>query len=178
MRAFKAFQIFKRWRNEEDGLAAVEAAMIFPLMLLMMLGIVDVGNAILANQKTVRASQVVADLISRGSGVTQDQIDEAVTAGRLAFEPLNSASYGVDIVSIRFDDDSNGQIVWRETVNMPGVADPLTSTDSLAAPNEGTVMVTVKYDFVPLFGNFILSELTMQEVAFARGRNSSVVNLN
>ncbi|MEZ5919361.1 MAG: hypothetical protein R3D66_05490 [Alphaproteobacteria bacterium] len=46
------------------------------------------GNAILANQKAIRSSQVVADLITRARSVNSTDIDEAVEAGRLAFEPL------------------------------------------------------------------------------------------
>ena len=46
--------------QEEDGMAAVEAAYIFPILLTMMLGVFDLGNGIIANQKTIRASQVTA----------------------------------------------------------------------------------------------------------------------
>lgn len=174
----KFYQIFMRWGREEEALAAVESALIFPVMLVMMLGIVDAGNAILANQKAVRASQVVADLVARASSLTQGDVDEAVAAGRLAFEPMDASSYGVDIVSIRFDENSVGQIVWRETVNMPAADSPLSDSDALAAANEGAVMVSVQYVYTPIFGNFIMPEYTMNEVAFTRGRNSAVVNLD
>lgn len=169
--------LFSRWRREESGLAATEAALIFPVMLIMLLGIVDAGNAIVLNQKALRASQVVADLVARGSSVSAAGLNEAVIAGRLAFEPFDATSYGVDIVSVRFDEDENPQIVWRETVNMMGVANPLDRVQELSAPNEGAVMVAVQYVYEPIFGDFIIPTITMSEIAFARGRNSSVVNL-
>lgn len=169
-------RILKKWVKEENGLAAVEAALIFPIMLVLMLGVVDLGNAILANQKAVRASQVVADLIARNNTVTQAEVNEAIEAGRLAFEPLNSTSYGVDIVSIRFDEDAEGEIVWRDTVNMSPVSDPLGSVDALATENEGVVMVSVQYVFDPVFANFTISGFTMREVGFSRGRSTPVIN--
>ena len=46
------FSIFKSWKDGDEGMAAVEAAMIFPIMLSMLLAIFDLGNGILANQKT------------------------------------------------------------------------------------------------------------------------------
>ena len=52
------------WK-QDDGLAAIEAALVFPLLLTMLMGTFDLGNAILANTKVVRASQVVADLVTR-----------------------------------------------------------------------------------------------------------------
>lgn len=168
------FNIFKSWKDGEEGMAAVEAAMVFPIMVVMLLGVFDLGNAILTNQKALRASQVVADLIARNGVVSDQDIDDAIEAGRLAFEPLNSSSYGVDIISIRFDDDENGEIVWRETVNMPGVANPLGDVDALKDENEGVVMVAVRYDFEPRFAKF-LDDIPMNEVAFSRGRRSPVV---
>ena len=74
------FSIFKSWKDGDEGMAAVEAAMIFPIMLSMLLAIFDLGNGILANQKTIRASQVVADLITRQGIVTDDDIFEAIGA--------------------------------------------------------------------------------------------------
>lgn len=166
---------FIRWKKEDDALAAVEAAMIFPIMLTMLMGIFDMGYGILANQKAVRASQVVADLIARNNVVSDAEVTEAVEAGRLAFEPLDSTSYGVDIVSIRFDEDANAEILWRETVNMPSVPDALSAVEALEDSNEGVVMVSVRYVYEPLFAGFVVNEMTMNEVAFSRGRSTPAI---
>jgi len=170
------FSIFKSWKDGDEGMAAVEAAMIFPIMLSMLLAIFDLGNGILANQKTIRASQVVADLITRQGIVTDDDIFEAIEAGRLALEPLDSSSYGVDIVSVRFDEDENINILWRETVNMPPAADPYTAVAPLVEANEGVLMVSVRYVYEPLFTAFISNDIEMGEVAFSRGRSSPSIS--
>ncbi|PCI57156.1 MAG: hypothetical protein COB36_02500 [Alphaproteobacteria bacterium] len=168
-------RILSEWMKEKEGVAAIEAAMIFPIMLMMFLGVFDAGNAILANQKTVRASQVVADLITRKSVVSATDVTEAISAGRLALEPLDSSSFGIDIVSIRFDEDANSSIEWRETVNMGSLPDALGAVEALEDEDEGVVMVSVKYVYTPLFSSFISGPLTMNEVAFSRGRRTPVI---
>ena len=168
-------RFFKRFWCEKDAVAAIEAAMIFPIMLTMLLGVFDMGNAILMNQKTIRASQVTADLISRNRSVDAAIVTEAVEAGRLAFEPQGSEGYGYDIVSIRFDDDGNPQIVWRETDGMDPMSDVLADVMSLSEPGNGVLVVGVEYEFHPTFAGFVMDTFTMQEVAFARGRKSPVV---
>ncbi|PCK00561.1 MAG: hypothetical protein COA45_01945 [Zetaproteobacteria bacterium] len=172
---FQIKKILSRWKTGRDGVAAIEAAMIFPLMLAIFLSVFDAGNALLANQKTVRASQVVADLITRKNIVSTDDVDEAIRAGRLAMEPLDSTSFGVDIVSIRFDEDANSSIVWRETVNMGSIPDALTAVSALEDEDEGVVMVSVEYVYTPLFASFISGSFTMREVAFSRGRRTPVI---
>lgn len=171
----KIKHILKRWINEQDALAGVEAALIFPMMLVLFVGVFDAGNAILANQKAVRASQVVADLIARQNIVSSSDLTEAIRAGELAFEPLNTDSYGVDIVSIRFDEDADSEIVWRTTQNMTPVPDPLGAVTALEEANEGVIMVSVVYEFNPMFSALAIGDIEMREVAFSRGRSASVV---
>ncbi|MCF8495402.1 MAG: pilus assembly protein [Alphaproteobacteria bacterium] len=173
-RPFRNF--WSAWRRDESGLAAAEAGLIFPILLVLLLGTFDMGNALLAGQKTIRASQVTADLITRERSVTTDQITEAVEAGELALQPYATDTYGVDIVSVEFDEDAEPQIVWRETRNMTPVPDVLTAVDALAEPDGGVLVVTVQYLFEPVFSNFVIGDIAMQERAFSRGRRSAVVN--
>ncbi len=168
-------KLLARWIGEEDAIAAVEAAMIFPIMLTLFMGVYDAGFAVLANQKAIRASQVVADLITRQNIVDAGDVSEAIEAGRLAFEPLDNSSYGVDIVSVRFDEDANSEIVWRETQNMTPIPDALERVAALADEDEGVVMVSVQYQYVPKFAGFVMESFEMMEVAFSRGRSSPVV---
>lgn len=164
-----------RWIKDTKGVAATEAALIFPILLTILLGVFDMGNAVLSNQKTIRASQVTADLITRMREVTSNDIDEAIEAGRLALMPFDTGEYGIDIVSIRFDEDSTPEIVWRETQNMSPVNTVLSDVNALATPNDGVVVVAAQYNFEPVFAGFIIDSIPMQEVAFMRGRLSSVV---
>lgn len=168
---------FKSWIDAEDGMAAVESALVFPVMLTMLIGTFDMGRGILSNQKAVRASQVTADLVTRARSVTTADINEAVKAGELALTPFPTDSYGVEIISIRFDDDANPEIVWTEIHgNISADANVLTKVASLAAPNEGVVVVNVEYDFEPVFAGFVIDEINMRETAFALGRKSAVVS--
>ncbi len=171
-------RLARRWVGEKEAIASVEAALVFPILMTLLLGTFDMGNAVLANQKTIRASQVVADLITRNMSVDVAEIDEAVQAGELAFQPLDSNSFGVDVVSIRFDEEAEGEIVWRETRNMNPDPDVLEDVTSLAEADNGVVVVSVRYVFEPIFAGFIVDQVPMVEVAFARGRRSAVVNMD
>lgn len=170
-------RFIKRWVREEDGLAATEAAMIFPILCFLLLGVFDVGRAIVANQKAVRASQVIADLIARGDTVTNADVNDAIAAGRLAFEPLDVSSFGVDIISVRFDNSLDVVQVWRRTENMTPVANVDERVESLAQADEGVIMVAVEYNYTPIFVGFISNAFRMQEIGFSRGRQAAVVNL-
>ena len=178
MRFFKT--IITNWVMGRDGVAAIEAAMVFPLLAVLLVGTYDMGSAILVAQKSIRASQVTADLVSRESEATCSIIDEAIMGGELALQPFNTANYGVDIVSIGFDDDANAYIEWRETRNMSANPDVFAAVASLAEPNNGAIVVSIEYQYDPLFlgfsmGDFNVGIIPMREIAFARGRKAAIV---
>ena len=168
----------KGWLFQKDGTAAVEAAFVFPILLVLLLGTFDMGRGILSNQKTIRASQITADLITRARTVSVADVNEAVNAGELALHPFSTDTFGVEIVSVRFDEDSTPEVVWSELRgNITANANVLTDVASLAEPNGGVVVVTVEYDFEPVFAGFVIDQISMRETAFSRGRKSAVVGL-
>ncbi len=168
---------FCRWFGGEDASAAIEAGILFPVMITLMLGMVDLGNGILAAQKTIRASQVTADLVARKREVSYADIDEAIEAGRLSLMPFDTTSYGVDIVSIEFTDNGAAEEKWRVTQDMSSNSEAVTSALSIGAPGEGLVIVSVEYTFEPWFAGIVVDEMMMRETAFVRGRLSPVVCL-
>ena len=169
-------RFLKRWREEQGALAALEASFVFPILCFLLLGVYDMGNALLVSQKVIRASQVTGDLVSREREIDQGELEEAILGGELAMAPGSIVTYGVDIVSIEFDDDANPEIVWRETRGMSANANVFDAVEPLAEEGEGVIVVTVEYTFQPLFAGFMFGDITMQEMAFTRGRKSTVVN--
>lgn len=169
-------RLIKSWFVKDDGIAALEAAMVFPLLLTMLMGAVDLGSGILAAQKVITASQVAADLIGRNETVSNTEIDEAIEAAGLAMDPYSSSAViGIDLVSIEFAADDNVDILWRRTQNMSPNEGAVNSTAGLGVEGEGVVAVTVQVPFEPLFVGFLFESMEFTEVAFVRGRKSATI---
>ncbi len=161
--------------RKEDGVAATEVALLFPILLAFIMAVYDLGQGITINQKTVTASQVIGDLITRNESVTVDMIDDVINAGELALTPYPLTNFGYDIMSIEFDADGDPFVLWRATSNMDENDDPLEDTLDLGGPGEGVVVVTITNSYSPYFANFVVDDFYMEEIAFLRGRKSSTV---
>lgn len=171
-------KLMQRYSYNEEGVAAVEAAFVFPILLILILGTLDMGRGIMSNQKTIKASQVVADLVTRDVVVTDTDIDEAIQAGTLSLQPYSTDNLGFDVVSVRFLPDLTPEIVWRETTdNMDEMtmAEITSRTTALAEVDGGVIIVAAQYLYEPIFAGFVVNQINMQEIAFARGRKSAVV---
>lgn len=170
-----SFFKFKFYLRDERGVSALEAAMLFPVLFSMLMAIYDLGQGVVINQKTVAASQIIADLISRNEVVNMDLINDITIGGSLALEPYSKVPFGYDVVSIEFDEDGDPIILWRVTNNMDENDGAVDSTIGLGEEGEGVVAVSVVYSYEPFFTNFVVNSFDMKEVAFLRGRKSVTV---
>lgn len=170
------FKFIRSYLHNEEGVAAVEAALTLPVLMVLMAGVYDVGQAIVINQKTVVAAQIVGDLIARSQIVDTADLEDIVTAGALAIEPYDSTALGYDIVSVSFDDDGTATALWRVTEGMGQNQEALTKAEEVAEAGEGVIVVTTSFNYTPAFSHYFLNDINLSEVALLRGRRSAVIN--
>ncbi len=168
----------RRYAREEEATALIETVILMPVMISLLMGCFDLGQGILMNQKTIGASQIIGDLITRDETVTMGRLEDMITAGEMAFEPYSTATFGYDIASVEFDEDGEPVVLWRVTENMDPNDDAVASTEDIGSPGEGVVVVTSIYKYTPFFSHFVVDEINMKEVAFLRGRMSATITCN
>ncbi|MFA7275819.1 MAG: TadE/TadG family type IV pilus assembly protein [Pseudobdellovibrionaceae bacterium] len=165
----------RQWWEDESGVAVMEAAILFPPMLTLLMGTFDMGNAIVLSEKTITSSQVAADLVARNRTMDSASITDIISGAKLAFEPYALSGYGIDVVSVRFDASQNPEVLWRETQDMEPNTEAVASLAGFAEEGEGMIVVTVKYTYAPQFAKFFMGDIDFTEVAFTRGRRSATV---
>lgn len=169
MKIFKTARLFYR---DDRAVAAVEAALVFPLLIMLFCGVLDMGRALLVNQKVITASQTAADIMSREIALSNGEIDDAFIAARLALNPYPTQSFGVDVAGIQFNGaQANPVIRWRRT-QAGTIANPTIAAGAagLGNENEGVLGVTARYLHRPMFTGTFTGDIQMQEVSYARGR--------
>lgn len=166
----------RSWRADVAGAAAAEFVLVFPILMVMLMGVYELSRAISINQRSIAASQIIADLIARNVVVDQDMVDEAIRAGELAMEPYPLEGMGVDIVSVQYDEDDEPQELWRVTRDMDEDDEAVDNSTGLGVDGDGTLVVTVEYLYQPVFNTILDDAITMRETTYARGRRTSVVS--
>ncbi len=166
----------QKWLKGDDAAIAVEVGLLMPVMLLMIMIVVDVGNGILTNEKVLTATQTVADLLAREDSVSTVILDDAVEAGKLAMMPYATGTFGVDVAGIQFNGGPTKPVqIWRDTVNMTANPNIVANATGLGDDKDGVLGVTVQYTFKPVFSGVFTGPLVMQEVSYARGRSGAFI---
>lgn len=99
------------FRRDARGIAAVEFAIILPVMLLLYIGIVDVTRDVIASRKLNLLSRTVSDLVSQqptGLTVPVAKMSTILGAASAVMQPFSSApiSLTVSAVDIRLKSDA------------------------------------------------------------------------
>lgn len=159
------------FRRDDSAVAAIEAGFIFPLLVLILCGMMDTGVALLVNQKMITSCQSVADILAREMDINDAELNDAVVAGRLSLMPYPTASFGVHVAGIQFSGNNASAVIqWQDTVNTTANVDVVVGAAGLGIQDEGVVAVTTRYSHRPFFSSVFSGNIDMEEVAYVRGR--------
>lgn len=151
--------------RNENGVAAIEFAIMFPAMALMYFGMLDLTYFISVNRQVTGASSVVADLITAKKGkIYGDQVSDYFYAGYQMMRPIPMDKIKIDAYNYAGADPSPANPAERWS-QFSGVAagcgaPPASSTfANLMTKNNDLVLVRVCYSYKPLFGSFVGEKL-------------------
>lgn len=175
-----ALGLLRRWLRGSAGSVITEAALIFPVMLSLLMGVWDMGSAMVINQRVINAAQTTADVLTRKETASPSDRDQAIAAARRIMEnttlhDFDPSDFGYDIATVEFDSDGDPQVRGRETDNMTPTDIDTLNLNGLGTSGEGLIVVTIQYEYEPVFTNFAVDTINYEEMAFARGREKSFV---
>lgn len=182
-------RVLARFRGAEGGLAAVEFAMVLPLLLLLYLGTTDLAGYISNFRKVTLAARTVADLVAREAGdVSSGQFATIAKAGRAVLAPYDGATARIAAKAIGVYDTSGTARVCSYAVEAgsAGAPAPIGPTAVPAVPdafkNGGVryVVVELTMTYKPVFGATLADRFklsTMTETVVWPVRNGKVYNV-
>ena len=103
--------------QNDTGVAAVEFALVLPVILLLMLGATDVTEAVSARRKVTLVANTAADLIGQVSEVDNGYLNNVFMATSAVGAPLNASNMTVVITSVVVDSKGIATVAWSQGKN-------------------------------------------------------------
>lgn len=132
----------RRFGRNQDGVAAIEFAFIAPIMIAMLMGIIDISNAVSLNWRMVQLNRTLADLTSQSKILTNTDVDKIFAASTATLSPYSGPAPHMVIASVVVNSSGSPRVCWIESRN--GAA-PLAVGNTVALPNPSMAVPGTSY---------------------------------
>ncbi|GAB5456804.1 MAG: pilus assembly protein [Henriciella sp.] len=157
--------------KSEDGISAVEFALIAPLMAIIYFGCIELSIMMTLDRKVTGATAALGDLTSRASSVNNDELADIIEASRMVMQPNDMAGARIRITSL-YDDDGDAKVAWSDGCNLGAYAvDQEITIPANLIPEDGTlIMAEIEYDYNSNIGYFFSSAKELSDTFYLRPR--------
>lgn len=195
------FSKFRRLHRDPRGVAAVEFALIVPLILLIYLGSTEMVQALMASRKLSIVARSLSDLVAQqpaGSSLTDAQLNAVFAAATSIMAPFSTGTLQMTVSSVEFvNPDGTGikaKPRWTAIRNGSTPRPCAVLTPVTDATGNGTttmpsglyalgsiIVADVVYTYTPTFGGGLLAwsstqgSIAMRRTLYMRPRAQSVI---
>lgn len=162
-----------------EGLAAVEFALISPLMILMFFGATELSYALDCNARVGRVASTTSDLVAQSTSVSSTDVTNIFTAANSILYPY--ASTGARIVVSSLVDDGKGstKVAWSSAQNATprSVGSTVSVPPGLVVSGSGgsVIFAEITYVYTPPSSYFLGATVTLTDSFYSRPRRSLTV---
>lgn len=166
--------------RDRRGVAAAEFALIAPALVFLIMGVFEMTFRFRASEEATRYVHQVADLISRETSITSDDVEEIFEASIYMMKPLNTTdNLDLDVTAVGFEgDDADPTVLWRRVAGHT-IAFDLEDARGMGVTDESVIRVGVRYAYqsvlTDLFGG---GAMAIEKTAYARPRLDRKVSMD
>jgi Flp pilus assembly protein TadG len=167
--------------RENRGLAAIEFAILLPVMLIALLGSVDIEDGIAVSIKNAITARTITDLVTQYQSIRWDDMTTMLSASSQVIAPYSTANLTVRVSDVSIDPNTGiATIAWSRS--LPAGSERTTgSVVDLPAgmATNGTHLIwgEVSYSYTPTVGYVLTNPLTLMNQIFMSPRKSTDVTL-
>jgi Flp pilus assembly protein TadG len=176
----KLLKIHRRFMASTRGVAAVEFAMIMPVMAVLFLATFDGGRALAIYMKMRSATYALAAITNQFQTIQSTDMTGIVAATSAIFEPYTTTSSNpvVKITQIAVSSTGAATVSWSYsqggTAYTKGAS--ITIPTALKTKNTYLIFAEVSYTFTPMFGYFTAAPISFSDNLYVTPRISNCIN--
>ena len=174
-------RLSRRYRDDERGIAAIEFAIIAPIMIGMYFGLAEIASAISVDRRISHGTNVAGDLATQQPDLKDDDIEEIISAAVRVMGVTNVSQISIDMESFILPaegqpPESRGRIRLNSGVGNFSNFDASNLDPKILNSKSGVVVTRVRYNYTPMQLRFFDSTIRLDETFLLKPRRSDAVN--
>jgi Flp pilus assembly protein TadG len=174
--------------RSRSGNAAIEFAMIVPLMLTLFFGTVETSSGIAVDRKVTLVARTLSDLVSQSTSVSDTDLANFLTTGKAMLTPFAKAPLNATISELYVDPATKtAKVIWTtgkglwgtgEGMTLRAVGDTITIPPALKIDGTYLIFSEVNYKYVPAVAYLMAKDgIILDDSTYTRPRqNACVIN--
>ena len=163
--------LLRRFRAAREGVAAVEFALILPILVTLFIGAVELSQAVTVDRRVTQVANTTGDLVARAEkGIPTSEINDIMLVGKYLMKPYKQQNINITITAVMSSssDPLSGSVSWKCTYSgtdtaancqcfNPGAV-AYTIKAGLTGTSDTVLVSEAKYNYEPyIFGDKFLS---------------------
>jgi Flp pilus assembly protein TadG len=173
-------RILRRFGKSTRGIAAVEFAMILPVLATIFLASFDGGRAVATYMKVRAATFALAAITNQYSTIQSSDMTSITGATSVVMAPYPATPTNpvVTITQIAISAKGQATVSWSYSQGGTALAQgsSVTVPSNLAVKNTYLIFAQVSYTFTPVFGFFGSGGITFSDNLYVTPRVSNCIN--
>jgi Flp pilus assembly protein TadG len=164
--------------GNNSGVAAVEFAMIIPIMAALLIGTNEFAAGVAVDRKVTIMARTLSDLTSQNISVTDTQLTNFFSASKAVMTPYPSTPVEGTITELYINPSTlKARVQWSNGVAPRNKGDIVEIPDALKIAGTYLIYSEVKYKYVPSVAWFInkVDGITLSDTSFTRPRQGLCV---
>lgn len=163
------------------GIAALEFALVAPMIVVMFIGSFQILNAVTAYRKLTDTTVELANITCQYTTMGQTDVNTVLNAAATIMAPYSTVPMSIILSEVGTDSNGNATVTWSKayqttplaqgsSVNMPAGFD---------SPNSHYIVVQSTYSFTPVVGQSFVGTIPLaKEVVMLPRASSSIPYTN
>ena len=166
-------------RRDCRGLAAVEFALVIPLMLVMFFGTNEFSTGVAVDRKVTLMARTLSDLTSQNLTVTDTQFTNFFNASKAIMSPYATTPLLATITELYVDPSTLvARVQWSKGSAPRTAGTTVTIPTALQVGGTYLIYSEVAYVYTPNIGYVLKTSITLTDYTFTRPRQSTCVMYN
>jgi Flp pilus assembly protein TadG len=163
-----------RLRVDRSGVAALEFALLLPVMLLLYFGAVELSEALTLSRKVTHVSSSLGDLVTQSKTINTTEMDNILNAAAAIMTPYSEAPLKMKVTGVKIDADGKSTVAWSFARNDTKLTKGATVTvpPMVKQPSSFIVMTEVHYAYTPMIGYVLTGSFDLTDEFYLRPRLS------
>jgi Flp pilus assembly protein TadG len=173
----RARQSWRELLAHDGGVAAIEFALVVPLVIIIYAGGFEIVQAATVNRKLTDTTVQLANVTTQYTSVATADLNNISAASSQIMAPYPTTSLTTVITEVQTDATSHGKVAWSQGYGAPCLAagSPVTLPAGFASPSSYYILVQTTYSYKTTIGGAFVPTIPMTDQIFMVPRQSTQI---